>query len=137
MSTIPNARNTQDALLEKKVAVPAAGGNAVTASIDLEGENLTALDSVEAEIFADAMPSLAAGQSVTAKIEASPDNVTFKPIDQLAPAVITGGTGVGAGAFSQRYRFPFKTARFIRASIAVSATAGNNTAASIGFRLLT
>lgn len=125
----------KDAELVRSKALPAAGASASTASIDLLATT-QAENHFEVEVAVPALPSLVADKSVTITLEDSADDSTFAAISGLAPLKVTGGTSGGSAAASQRVRVPSAARRYLRATAAVEAAGGNNTAVSFTVGLI-
>lgn len=131
-------RTHTDAQLTKTTALPAQTATANGASIDLGVTTAAALsEAVQLEISIPATPSLANSQTITATFQDSADNSSFAAITGLSTLVATGAGGVGSAAVSRKVPLPNATRRYVRASYAASATAGDNTAVSGTFKVLT
>ena len=127
------ARNVRDAGLQVVTALPAQNANSNTASIDLKVQDYRP-ENVDVVLSIPATPSLASGQTLIAKLQQSTDNSTFTDVTAGADSTITGGASGGA-ATDFHFRLPPDCARYIRFNIAMSATAGDNTAVSSTFGL--
>jgi len=125
----------KDALLIRTLALPAAGANASTASIDL-GQAPPNEFRFEVEMELPALPSLADTKKATITLEDSADGSTFAAISSLAPLDVTGAGGAGAAAVNRRVRLPADVRRYLRAKAAVEATGGNNTTKSLTLALV-
>ena len=77
------------------------------------------------------LENLVEDKTATVTLEDSADDANFAAIVGLAPLVVTGGVGGGADAASLRVRLPNATRRHLRATVAVEAAGGDNTAASV------
>jgi hypothetical protein len=130
-------RQIQDAALTKTTALPAQNTNVNGASIDLEVLNGSQLpEGLQMEVSIPATPSLADGQTITATFQDSADNSSFAAIVGLSTLVKTGAGGAGAAAASRKVPIPNATRRYVRVNYACSATAGDNTAVSGTFKIL-
>jgi hypothetical protein len=125
----------KDAQLIRSKTLPGAGGTASTASIDLLA-SVQEECHFEVEVTLPALPNLAADKSVTITLEDSADSMSFAAIPGLAPLKVTGAVGGGGSAASQRVRLPSVARRFLRATAAVEAAGGNNTAVSFSMGLV-
>lgn len=127
-------RTIRDADLIKSVALPAAGATAVTPSIRLDtGPHV---ERFEGLLSIPATPALVDAKTVTVTMQHSDDDVTFTAIPELATLVVTGAGGAGAAASERSFRFPGDVKKFVRASAAVQAAGGDNTAVLLSFSLL-
>ena len=125
----------KDALLIRILALPAAGANASTASIDL-GQTPPNEFRFEVEMDLPALPSLADTKKASITLEDSADGSTFAAISGLAPLEVTGAGGAGAAAVNRRVRLPADVRRYLRAKAVVEATGGNNTTKSLTVALV-
>lgn len=131
-------RSIQDKLLTVTTALPAQNTTGNGSSIDLEVVTGASLpEGLQVEVAIPATPNLADGQTITVTLQDSADNSSFAAITGLSTLVVTGAGGAGAAAASRKVPLPNNTRRYIRASYAASATAGNNTAVSATLKLLT
>jgi hypothetical protein len=131
------ARNIKDADLIKTVALAAAGASSSTGSIDLNVSSGSALtENIELVLDIPVLSALVDAETVTVTIEDSADNSSFAAVAGLGTKVATGTETPGtAAAIQQRYRFPDNVRRYVRATAAVSASAGDNTGDSITISL--
>lgn len=113
-------------------ALPAAGASTESDSTDLRldvagpvGANL------EAHAALPDLPNLADGETITVGFEDSDDDSSFAPLEQMGSMTVTGAGGAGAEAVSQRFLLPPDCRRYLRAAIAASATAGDNTGSDL------
>jgi hypothetical protein len=116
----------------KTVALPAAGATASTAPLDFG----TALPGPQGKGFelvveVPALPSLANTKSATVTIQDSANGTDYAAIPGVGTLVQTGAGGTGAAAASLRIHLPPVIRRYVRASIAVEADGGNNTARTL------
>jgi hypothetical protein len=125
----------KDALLIRTLALPAAGVNATSESIDL-GQVPPNEFRFEVEMELPALPSLADTKKATITLEDSADGTTFAAIPSLAALEVTGAGGAGAVAVNRRVRLPVDVRRYLRAKAAVEAAGGNNTAKSLTLALV-
>ena len=125
----------KDAQLVRSKTLPAAGASASTASIDLLATT-QAEPHFEVEVAVPALPNLAADKSVTITLEDSADASSFAALSGLCPLKVTGAVGGGGSAASQRVRLPSAARRYLRATAAVEAAGGNNTAISFSLGLI-
>jgi len=125
----------KEALLIRTLALPAAGANASTASIDL-GQVPPNGFRFEVELDLPALPSLADTKKTTITLEDSADGVTFNPVAGLATLEVTGAGGAGAAATTRRVRLPADLRRYLRAKAAGESAGGNNTAKSLTLALV-
>jgi len=117
----------KDANLIKTLSLPAAGASAQTEAIDLlQGPSQE--PHFEVEMSFPALPSLADTKSATATLEDSADGITFAAIAALAAFKVTGAGGIGSALATRKVRLPSDTRQFLRASVAVDAAGGSNTA---------
>jgi hypothetical protein len=128
-------RSIKDAALIKTVALPAAGASASTAALDLQVVD-AAFERVELELAVSALPSLADTKTCTVTLEESADNITFSAIASFATLVLTGAGSAGAASATRTVRIPSGTKRYIRATAAIAAAGGDNTAKSMTLALL-
>lgn len=132
------SRNITDAALIKVTALPAQDSSVDSASIDLGGAEIAALEVIEIQVDLPALDDLADGQTVTLTVEDSADDSTFTAIAGLSTLVATGiATGAGSDAFTRKYKLPSSTRRYIMVSATTSATTGDNTAVSYTWKILT
>ena len=125
----------KDANLIKTTALPAAAGTAHSEVIDLmQGPYQEA--QFEVELAFPALPSLADGKSATATLEDSEDGASFAAIAALEPLTLTGAGGDGAAAATRKVRLPSDTRRYLRATLAVEASGGDNTAQKFSLALV-
>ncbi|XHR27544.1 MAG: hypothetical protein ACFUZC_16560 [Chthoniobacteraceae bacterium] len=121
-------RNTIDANLIRSIALPAAGASAYSASIDVgTGPHV---EKIEFRVEIPATASLASGKNVTAKLQSSSDDSTYTDIAELASLVVTGASSGGGAAALREYQLPTSALRYVRLSVAVDASGGDNTAIS-------
>lgn len=131
-------RNRKDALLEKSVALPAAGEmNGVC--FDLEQVAAGDLEQVVVELEIPATTTLVATKTLTFGIDSSPDNDGYGAQDTHSGLryVVTGETGNGNAAKTHRFRLPVDCRRYFYVGCEAESGAGNNTAKSYTVRLLT
>ena len=130
--------NIRDAALKVTKACPAANTNHNTDTIDLGCTNPGAsVESVEVEIVIPALPDLAAGKTLTVKLQDSADGSTYADIPELAAFVVTGATTTGGSAAATRViRLPSSAKRYLRANLAVATAGGDNTGKSVTVSLL-
>lgn len=128
-----DARNIEDAAYVAEKALPAASATAYTDALDLKGEKFLAED-IEFVLYAEATPSLVDTKTVTYSVEQSDDGVTFAAHPDVASVVKTGAGGVGATAFTSRFKLPSGSKRYIRGKAVVLAAGGDNTAKKFGLK---
>lgn len=129
-------RNIQDAALRATTALPAAGANNNSASIDLEQPTADTInEGFSVQVKVPDLPALVDTKKVTITFQDSADNETFAAIPEFATFVVTAGAGGGAAA-SRTVRLPSTARRYIRINQAVEAAGGTNTAASTTLQLL-
>ncbi len=131
------SRNITDAELVKSVALAAAGSSSSTASIDLGGAGVAALEVIDLKMDIPALPALADTKTVSLTVEDSEDNSTFDAVEGLATLVVTGASGNGSAAASRRVKLPPYTRRYVRVKAEVLAAAGDNTGESFSMSILT
>ena len=119
----------KDAQLIRQIALPAAGASASTDPINLTQAPPHECH-FELELTLPALPSLADGKKVTVELEDSADGENFTPIAALAALVVTGAGGDGSPETIRRIRLPSDTRQHVRATAAVEAAGGDNTAKS-------
>ena len=127
-----NQRTCIDKNLLSALKLPAAGANAVTASVDLNTDTPGRIDEVELRLFIDALPNLADGKKVTITLQESSDNSAFTTAADLPTYSTVGAGNTGSPAFQVQVKFPIYLKRYIRLRADVDAAAGDNTAASFG-----
>jgi hypothetical protein len=131
-----NLLNTFDARLLVTTALPAAGANVTSASIDLGAATAGRIPRVEADISVPATPSLVDAKTIIFTLMDSADNITFAA-DAWAPAfTITGAGGLGAAAADFRIKLPIGVKRYIALNAAVLAAGGSNIAVSFQLALV-
>ena len=128
-------RSLKDAELIRAVNLPAAGGEASTTPLDLT-QGPPQEDCYELEVHVPALPSLADGKSATVILEDSADAVSFVTIAALASIKVTGAGGAGAAELSRRVCLPAMTRQHVRATVAVDAAGGDNTAKQVTMAML-
>lgn len=116
-----NQRTDKD--LVASLALPAAAANAQTAALDLQG----AVENCELEIAVEATTTLVADKTITLKVQESDDNSSFDDAPWAPTVTVTGKTGDGSDAKSQRIGIPSTAKRYIRAYAATLAAGGDNT----------
>jgi hypothetical protein len=128
----------RDAALTTTKACPAAGANHNTATLDLKSTTAGAFaDSVEVEIVIPALPSLAAGKTLSVKLQDSANDSTYADIPELAAFIVTGrANAAGSAAATRVIRLPSSAKRYLRANLAVAAEGGDNTGKSVTVSLL-
>lgn len=131
-----NARNVQDAALEKAVAIAAAGATAVTVGIDLGQPEGGKLENINVVVEVEALPELVKDKTVIVTIEDSADDVTYAALADAPTRTLTGGDPKGAAAVEFRFRPPLLTRQYIRAKAVTLAAAGDNTAKSMTMSVL-
>lgn len=129
-------RDRKDALLEKTVALPAAGETAHV-TFDLEQANACYLEQVVVEIDIPATTTLVATKTLTFKMDTAE---TVGNLDGSGAEdwqhVVTGVTNNGNYAEKVHARLPVDCKRIFRISCEAQSGAGNNTAKSFTVRLL-
>ena len=134
MSTLHNRR---DSALSVVKAIPAAGANANTGTIDIGSANGAVLDRIEIEVSVPALPNLVGTDKyLTIKIQDSADNITFADVEQCASFAIVGVASTGTTAAVQSYRLPSDTKRYVQANLAVTSAGGDSTAKSVTVSVL-
>ncbi len=129
-------RNIQDAVLRAVTALPAAGANNNSDSIDLEQPTADTInEGFSVQVVIPALPALVDTKKVTITFQDSADGEAFVAIPELAAFVVTAGAEGGAAA-SRTVRLPATARRYIRINQAVEAAGGNNTAVSTTLQLL-
>ena len=127
----------RDALLSVTKALPAAGANNDSGSIDLGSPTpIVVGDSIEVEVALPALANLVKDKTVTCTLHDSADNTTFAAITGLSTLVVTGGDSGGAAAASRVVRLPSSVKRYIRVNTAVLTDGGDNTASSVKLSVL-
>lgn len=131
-------RFLKDADLIKVKAIPAAGANHNTDTIDLGNTTPgVAVEGVELEIL---IPALAAHtdntKNVTVKVQDSADNVTFADVEQLAAWSVPGVASTGSAAATRRFRLPADVKRYVQVNIAETSAGANLTASSVTVALV-
>jgi hypothetical protein len=125
-------RITKDAALLVTTALPAAGATANGSSIDLgSDEPGPIVDDFDVLVEVPATPSLADTKNITITLQDSADDSTFAAIGALKAQVIgPAAGGAGGSALEFRCKLPATVRRYVRASYAVDASGGDNTAIS-------
>jgi hypothetical protein len=130
-------RTQADAVLTKRVNLPAANASAVTASIYLGRAGDPILENAELKVSLPATPDLVDAKTVTVTLKDSADDITFAAIPELATLVVTGAGGAGAAAAERIVRLPSSTRPYVRADVAVLTGGGDNTDVELTLELLT
>ena len=128
-------RSLKDAELIRTVNLPAAGSDSSTQPLDLT-QVPPQEDCYELEFHVPALPSLVYGKSATITLEDSVDGITFAAIAALAPIKLTGAGGAGAAEITRRVCLPSTTRQHVRATVAVDAAGGDNTAKQVMMAML-
>ena len=128
-------RSLKDAELIRTVNLPVAGGEASTTPLDLT-QSPPQEDCYELEVHVPDLPSLADGKSATVTLEDSVDAVTFDAIAALTPIHVTGAGGAGSTEITRRVCLPSTTRQHVRATVAVDAAGGDNTAKQVTMAML-
>ena len=124
-------RTLRDSNLTVTKALPAAGANNTSDSIDLGATAPgVSLENVDLVIEVPATPSLADTKSHTVKVQDSADNSSFADVAELSTLTRTGAGGAGAAASSRRVKLPPGIRRYVRFYQAVEGSGGDNTAVS-------
>lgn len=131
------SRLIRDAILVVTRTLPAADANNDSTSIDL-GDVTPVLHGQNHELSLEmpATPNLANATTVIVKVEDSADNSSFNPVAGVATLIVTGAGGVGAAALTRVVRLPSNVRRHIRVNVATLVGAGDNTAITFTFRIL-
>jgi len=127
MSAFPNTRTLQDTNLQVTVALPAAGANVTSSSIDTAC-NPDRVPEIEALISVPVTPALVDAKTLTVTLYDSADNVTFAAVAQLPAFAVTASGGAGGAAISQQFKIPLGTRRYIAINCAITASGGDSTA---------
>ena len=113
----------------KTVALPAAGATAVTASLDFGSANPGPQQGNGRILLRlPALPNLVSTKKVTVDLQHSADDVSFENIPGTGNMSVTGPTSGGSAAQDFRLYLPPQFKRYVRASVAVEAAGGDNTA---------
>lgn len=130
-------RNIQDAAKIVSVALPAAGANVSTPTIDLEQVVGGLLENVCFELSIPATPSLVDAKVITCKVFDGAASNSLAVIDPLISTTITGvATSQGGPAKSIRFRLPPTARRYIAVNVAVESGGGSNIAVDTTLKLL-
>lgn len=121
----------RDADLVASVNLPAEGATSKTPSLDLGQRG--GVDGAVLETSVPATPNLVASKKITIKVESSDDGTTWT--ETGITASVTGVTG-GGEAFAQSFRVPYECGRYVRASFAIAAASGDNTAVAGSLAIL-
>jgi hypothetical protein len=125
------SRNIKDASKRVTTAFPAQDTTAASAAIDLEqAEAFPVNESLALVVAVPALPDLANDQTATITLQDSANGTDFATLAGLSTVVLTGAGGTGAAAAKRVVRLPDNTRRYVRANVAMSATAGDNTGVS-------
>lgn len=129
------AKYLRDLLLDVSRALPAQNTNANSTAIDLKQVLPDTLpEHFEFQISVPATTT-ATGQTITITIQDSADNSTFATVEQLEPLLLTGASNATA-LTTRNFRLPSDVNRHVRVNIAMSATTGDQTAITVGIRLV-
>lgn len=120
---------TRDANLTVTRALPAQNTTVTSSSIDLGTAEAALVGTLSDLVVTIPATTTATGQSFTVTVQDSADNSSFAAVPALAARAITGVSNATAAA-EFRWRFPSTVRRYIRLSIAASATTGDQTAIS-------
>ncbi len=128
-------KTLRDLLLDVSRALPAQNTTAASTAFDLKQVAPDALpEHFELQVSVPATTT-ATGQTITLTIQDSADNSTFAAVEQCATLVLTGASNATA-LTTQNWRLPSDVKRYVRVNIAMSATTGDQTAITVGIRLL-
>lgn len=126
-----------DAALAVVLALPAANASAASTALDLGSvEPGQLVNEFDLLVQLPATPSLVDAKKITLTVKDSADGVNFTAIDTLAPQVVTGAGGVGAGALEKRIKLPTTVRRYVRIDAAVENGGGDNTVISVTLSLV-
>lgn len=130
-------RSLRDAALKVTKALPAAGANNTSSSIDLQTSAPgVSMEHIDVLIEVPATASLADTKSHTVKLQDSADNSSFADIAELSTLTRTGAGGAGAAASTRQVKLPPGVRRYIRFYQAVEGSGGDNTAVSASLSLV-
>jgi len=133
---VTTQRTLRDRNLSVTQALPAAGANNNSASIDLVTTTPGRDSDVEFIIELPATPSLVDAKTITITLQDSADNANFAAVADVPAQVVTGAGGVGAAALAYQFKLPIGLRRYVRINSAVLAAGGDNTAISASLSLL-
>jgi hypothetical protein len=128
------SRKQTDALKTVVTALPAAGANSNSATIDLEVAGDAVRECLEVVISVPAIAALVDTKVITIKLQDSADNITFADVEEFASFTITG-TATGGAAASRSFHLPNTVNRYLQINRAVPGDAGTLTASSTTFQL--
>lgn len=124
-------RTRKDAALTVTKALPAAGANHNTPTIDLGPNPAVVLEGMELELSIPALPANAdADHGITCKLQDSEDDVTYADIATLGGVSLAGVAVTGSDVMTKVWKLPSHTRQYVQANIAASSGAGDNTAKS-------
>lgn len=127
----------KDVELRKKVALPAAEASASTPSIDIGQVTAYPINRhFEARVTLPELANLADTKTAVVTLEDSADNSSFAAISGVGTLTITGAGGAGAAGDSLDVILPDSTRQYVRATVAVDAAGGDNTADELTFELV-
>lgn len=127
-------RILKDAKLYQEKALPAANASASTDSIEV-GKGVP--ESIQVRVAVEAVPSLADTKTCTTTLEHSDEAAAnFVAIPEFATLVQTGAGGAGAAAAERTVYLPPSVKKFIRATSAIVADGGNNTAKKVSLEII-
>ena len=120
-----------DINMERTKALPAAGAAAVSDSVDLYADEVGPVGAnLEVHLELPALASLVDDKTCTITFQDSADDSTFAAVAGAPTLTLTGAGGAGAAADKVRFYLPPATRQYVRFSVAVAASGGDNTAAS-------
>ena len=152
MSINQSQHNHVDGALEIVTALPAAGANVTSSSIDTKGGTTTvypagatgislignaALHESEVRVGVLSTVPLNSGYTITFTLQASDDNSTWAAIAGIATQTITGNASNVVGTTEVRWMLPSGCARYIVVNAAVQSGGGTLTAYNFTLDLLT
>ena len=130
-------RFTKDACLIRVFNLPATGATVNSDALDLGNAEIgPGARHFDVEMASNAAPALADGKHITLTLQDSDDNVTFAPVAYIAPQVLTGAGGAGAGASKIQFGLATSIRRYLRVSATADASAGNSTAVTASLALV-
>lgn len=129
-------REIRDGELTVQTSLPVAGANVIGAALDLEQQNLGALENVVVEIAFPALPNLVSGKAVTATLYGGSNPGALSKLDPVVSTSVVGAASGGGAEKKVVFRLPVKAPRYIAAHFAVDASGGDNTGAKAAVSLL-
>jgi hypothetical protein len=111
----------------KSVALPAAGASASTAAINLGTSDLG--DSIKLGVELEALPNLANTKKASVVLEhADTEGGSYSAVETVGNMAVTGPSSGGSAAKGWEFYPPIVRKPWLRATVSVEASGGDNTA---------